>query len=161
MKNRLKKFEEWLLMGLLVIMAIVVALQVVFRYILKTPLVWSEELARFLQIWLAFLGIGYGLRNEAHVSMSLVMNKMPEKLKNITFIFSNLLIIFCFIAILPGALNYIIAQHQISSSGMGIRMSVIYGVVPVGGFTYIFYIAPKIIASIKYLYNRRKEGVKC
>lgn len=51
--------------------------QVVFRYALNSPLTWSEELARYLFIWCAFLGWIIASRRHSHLAMSFVVERLP------------------------------------------------------------------------------------
>lgn len=52
--------------------------QVVFRYALNSPLTWSEELARYLFIWCAFLGWIIASRNHSHLAMTFVADRLPR-----------------------------------------------------------------------------------
>ncbi len=54
-----------------------VILQVVFRYVLNSPLTWSEELARYLFIWCAFLGWIIASRRRSHLAMTFVVDRLP------------------------------------------------------------------------------------
>jgi hypothetical protein len=54
---------EYLLFGLGFTMTVVVAVQVFFRYVLNQSLFWSEELARYLLVWLSFLGASVAYRD--------------------------------------------------------------------------------------------------
>ena len=56
-----------------------VLLQVFFRYVLNDPLTWSEELARYLFIWCAFLGWIVASRKRSHLAMTFVVDKMPPR----------------------------------------------------------------------------------
>ena len=55
------------------------ALQVFMRYVLNMPLIWSEEFARYLFVWVAFIGAGYGVRRGIHISMEYFFNKMSPR----------------------------------------------------------------------------------
>ena len=49
--------------------------QVILRYAFDSPLTWSEELARYLMIWCAFLGWVIASRNDTHLAMTFVVDK--------------------------------------------------------------------------------------
>ena len=62
-------------------MAGVVILQVIFRYIFNNSLFWSEELARYLLVWLTFLGASCAYHRRVHPSIDLITNRLDEKVK--------------------------------------------------------------------------------
>lgn len=53
--------------------------QVVFRYVFNAPLTWSEELARYLFIWCAFLGWIIASRRRSHLAMTFVVERLPGR----------------------------------------------------------------------------------
>ncbi len=53
--------------------------QVVLRYAFNNPLTWSEELARYLFIWCAFLGWIIASRRRSHLAMTFVVERMPRR----------------------------------------------------------------------------------
>lgn len=59
-----------LCVGLFVVMIGAVGLQVVMRYVFNAPLIWSEELARFAMIWLAFLAAALATRKRQHIAVT-------------------------------------------------------------------------------------------
>ena len=69
---------EWIAAGMMVILAIVVFIQVFNRFVLKTPLAWSEDLAMLLFQWVAFLGAAIGVKRARHFGIELVVKKLPE-----------------------------------------------------------------------------------
>ena len=77
MSWRLNQAVEWLLFVLGAGMAAIVAAQVFSRYVLNHSLFWSEELARFLLVWLTFLGAGVAYRRRAHASVDLLYQHLP------------------------------------------------------------------------------------
>src|SRR5246127_2683904 len=68
--------------ALLVVAEVVVLLMgVIWRYVLHTPLVWSDELASILFLWLAMLGSIVALRRGEHMRMTAIVGKLPPHLR--------------------------------------------------------------------------------
>lgn len=64
---------------LLALMAIDILIQVFFRYVLQDPLVWTEELARFLLAWMVFLGASSAVHAWDNLRVTYFIEKLPPK----------------------------------------------------------------------------------
>lgn len=62
-------------------MTVIVILGVIFRYVLGTPLGWTEEAARYLMIWAASLAVSMGIMKGEHVGIHLLVNAFSPKIK--------------------------------------------------------------------------------
>ena len=71
----LKHPLETVICVLLLAMTFVVFGQVIARYVLQTPLSWSEELARFMLIWLSMLSAAYGFKTKSHFALKLLVSR--------------------------------------------------------------------------------------
>jgi TRAP-type C4-dicarboxylate transport system permease small subunit len=60
-------------------MFLCVLVQVVLRYGFDRPLVWSDELARYLFVWCAFLGWIVAARRRSHLAISVVADKLSPR----------------------------------------------------------------------------------
>ena len=69
---------ESVLCVLMVTIVAVIFAQVVTRYLLQVSLSWSEELARYLLMWLAMLSAAYGFKIKAHFALVFLVNRFPE-----------------------------------------------------------------------------------
>jgi TRAP-type C4-dicarboxylate transport system permease small subunit len=58
-------------------MALVIAMQVFFRYGLNESLFWSEELGRMLLVWLTFLGASVAYKRGAHIGADFLVARLP------------------------------------------------------------------------------------
>jgi len=65
-----------------VALTVIVSLQVFNRFVLKTPLAWSEDLAMLLFQWVVFLGAALGVKRLRHFGIELVVRKFPEKMRH-------------------------------------------------------------------------------
>jgi len=79
--RRTNQTVEFLLFGLGFCMTVTVAVQVFFRYVLNHSLFWSEELARYLLVWLTFLGASAAYYRKAHPGIDILLGKMPASLQ--------------------------------------------------------------------------------
>ena len=67
--DRLNRANELVIALLAAVTVAVTLLQVVFRYVLGSSLSWSEELARYLFIWVIFLGVASAARRGQHMAV--------------------------------------------------------------------------------------------
>ena len=82
MKNALTNCVEWASGTLVVALALVVFVQVFNRFVLKTPLAWSEDLAMLLFQWVAFLGAAIGVKRLRHFGIELVVKMLPDRTRH-------------------------------------------------------------------------------
>jgi C4-dicarboxylate transporter DctQ subunit len=66
---------------MIAVMTAIVTFAVITRYILDQPIGWSEEVSIYLMIWAVFLGAAYTLKQEAHIGVDLLMDRLPPHLK--------------------------------------------------------------------------------
>ena len=61
------------------VMLAVGLLQVMFRYFIKLPLFWSEEMSRYLYIFVTFLGAGIASLNSEHIVLDVISERVKQK----------------------------------------------------------------------------------
>jgi TRAP-type C4-dicarboxylate transport system permease small subunit len=89
LSGRINQWIEYLVVGLGVSMALLVAVQVFFRYILNQSLFWSEEMARYFLVWLTFLGATAAYYRHAHPGVDVLYNRMSPKLQIVCSLFTH------------------------------------------------------------------------
>ncbi|MGP8314157.1 TRAP transporter small permease [Enterocloster aldenensis] len=81
-------------------MTLLIFIQVLARYIFKTPLAWSEEGARFLFIWMTFIAGYVGARKGQHIGVELIQNLFPAPIRMGMKVICDLLSAFFFLMVL-------------------------------------------------------------
>ena len=71
--------NRWLLIVVLAAMVVIVFANVSMRYVFGTSVIWSEEVARHLMIWLTFLGSGMALRSGAQIGIDTLQDALPAR----------------------------------------------------------------------------------
>ncbi len=118
----------------------VVFLQVFFRYVFSYSLYWSEELARFLFVWLSVLGAALAVQKKGHFGFELLHRRLPEKSrKALTRIIDLFTAGMAWILFLQGIHLTQKTQWQ-ESPAMGISMAWFYGALPVGAGLMAFHL---------------------
>lgn len=73
---------------------IVVNVNVLMRYFLKSPLLWSEEVATGLFVWTVFIGSAYAYRKKAHLGVDILVNAMPSGPRSVIKVVMDILGLF-------------------------------------------------------------------
>ena len=116
--------------------------QVVSRYVFLSPGSWTEEVARFLLIWISLLGAVYAFRNGAHLGLDLLPQKLTgragDRLRRgiaaLVFGFSAAVLV-CG----GGGLVWLTWDLAQYSAVLGLPMSLVYAVVPLSGLLICLY----------------------
>lgn len=144
-----RNFEEKLLVILLIVTVTLTFIQVVMRYIFHNSLAWSEELARYLFLYLIWIGAAYAVKREQHLRIEIILNRIPkEKLKTfenfIYFIWLGFSV-FLFISSLNMTMD-VFASGQLSPE-MRIPMGYAYISIPLGTGLMCFRIIQKMLEN--------------
>jgi TRAP-type C4-dicarboxylate transport system permease small subunit len=133
LSHRLNTGVEYLLFGLGLSMSLIVAVQVFFRYVLNSSLFWSEELARFMLVWLTFLGASAAYRRRVHPGVDVLYRRMPPWLKRTSAVLIHLVSIglFC-VMILYGYRFAHFVRFQISPA-LYLPKWIVFSIIPVSG----------------------------
>ena len=67
--------------AMVVALALIVFIQVFNRFVLKTPLAWSEDMAMLLFQWVVFLGAAIGVKRMRHFGIELLVRRLPERVR--------------------------------------------------------------------------------
>ncbi|OEK08801.1 C4-dicarboxylate ABC transporter permease [Flavivirga aquatica] len=140
-----KKIDRILGRTLAIIMSIMVInvlWQVFTRFIVGSPSSFTDELARYLMIWVGVLGAAYISGKNMHVAIDLIPKKLNQKKQAKLKAFVNaIIILFCFFALVVGGsrLVYITYTLQQHSPALQIPLALVYLVIPISGLLIIFY----------------------
>lgn len=109
-------------------MCVMVFANVVLRHFFDSGINISEEISRFMFIWLTFLGAIVAMRENAHLGMDMVVRRLPARLRRVAMMLSQILVLSCCGVLLWGLLR----QHGINAANIGlitgISLAVVYSV---------------------------------
>jgi len=131
---------ELILCVLLVAIVLMTFTQVLFRYLLHLSLGWTEELSRFIFLWLAALTAAYAFKKKTHFALRFLIDKMSFRLQRVV----GTLVVFCVVLFLSlftwKAVVYTISVIPQTAPNTRISMAVPYSSAVVGGFLMLYYV---------------------
>ncbi|MCF7934460.1 MAG: TRAP transporter small permease [Spirochaetia bacterium] len=127
-------FEAVILVFTLFSMSIIITVQVFFRYVLLNSISWSEEIARYLFIYMVYFGISYAVRKNRHIKIEVLINVLPVTGKKVISIISDLLFLVFASVVTYQAFSVVGTLDRLGQvAGItGLPMSLIYSGVPIG-----------------------------
>jgi len=139
--------QKWLLAALMLIMVMISLAQVVFRFVLKMPLSWSEEVSRYLFIWASMLGASAALDQDKHFRMDILVLVFPEKVKRFLSVVWDLAnAVFCVVMVYYG---FTLTANNIIQLSPALRISIAipYVSIPVAGILMLLGIVERQIVN--------------
>lgn len=139
---------------LLAAMTIVVFLQIIFRFVIKGSLPWSEELSRYIMVWATFIGAGLAALDNSHIGVEFFVNLFGKKARTAFLTVTFLIVLGTSIALID--YSWTVVSYQIStgqeSPAMEIPMWITYLALPVG----LAYMA--VCFTLAYIRNIKSKG---
>lgn len=158
-RNRLASFEQRFMgvvdgvnLFLFVLLIVVASLQVFFRYVLVAPLPWTEELSRFLLVWVAFLGAASVTRRKMHILVDYLPSKLPVRANRIIGIFIYLLAISFITSVLWGAIKMMGDSWPVHLGTIPwLSVTFLYLGAVMGGAIMLFYLVLHLSREVTFL----------
>ena len=137
--NLLQWVTEYTLFLLVAAMVVIVFAQVIFRFVLRASLPWSEEAARYIMVWISTLGAGIGIRRKGHIGVEAVVMLLPAAFKKAVAALAALVAsgFFLGVAVYGVKICRVVAAQE--SPAMEISMALPYSSLVVGGLLMLLY----------------------
>lgn len=158
LKMILMGVTRWLLVGMVLVMTLVLFAQIIFRYFLEQPLIWSEELALVLMIWITFLGSALLLATKEHISIDFVVEMMSPLWRRIVAACVALMLLVFNVALVYGA--WLVAQRTAGSTspGLGVSMAWHYAGPVIGGALLALVSLEELVIRFRAVFSSRSEA---
>lgn len=135
--------------AMLVAICTIVFAGVFFRYFLQIGLGWTEELARYLQIWLTFVGATVAVKRWAHFQLTLVNQWIPAGVRRFTQIFAIAVVVALAAIMIKNGIDITRVTWNQASPVMGWRIGYLYLISPVSGVLMIFFALRHLVITLR------------
>jgi len=131
---------------------------VIARYVFNSSLTWASELTIYLFLWSTFFGAAYCFKQDAHISISVLLDKVPARTAKLLMLLSHLVTVVFLIAVSYYGYKYLLLDIELDerSIDLDIPMWIPYLVIPIA-FAFAAY---RVIEKIVYIIKTPAEKVR-
>jgi TRAP-type C4-dicarboxylate transport system permease small subunit len=123
-----------------------VVLQVFSRYVVGSPLGWTEEISSFALVWSSFLGSYLGFRRSVHLRIEIVYLLLPAAGKRMSLLVGNFVLIAVALLMIGKGVPYALQFMYIQSPVLQLPMGLSYAIVPLTGALFLVHLVPETYA---------------
>lgn len=155
-----EKVLKWISGILLVVFTVLTLIQVISRYLFNSPLSWSEQVARYLFIWMLMLYMPVIMRHGNNLGFDLIISRFSKEAQNIFWIVCEALIgsfaaLYCLYSV-----QLCIKFSRKKLVGLGIKANWVYSAQIVGAFLLFVFSVELVIKRIMETRAKKKEVQK-
>lgn len=146
------------LIALMAILLIDVSWQVLTRFILDNPSSYTEELARFLLIWIGLLGSAHAYRHKMHLGVDIFVKSLPEHIaKALSITVQLITIAFAFAVLVYGGAKLMLLAIDLKqhSPAININMGIVYIALPLSGLLLALFAVEHMLKPHDYIENNK------
>lgn len=132
LENALVELNKWALILLLGAMSTIVFANVSLRYLTNFSIPWAEEVARYMMVWMTFLGAGLTLRYGGHVAIGNLMDALQPRAQRLLRLVIVVGLLAFFVVMIWVGYNYAMRMRFQLTPATRIPFSYVYAAIPVG-----------------------------
>ena len=133
---------------MMIIMVAVMVYQVILRYCFNNSNIWSEELARFLFVWVSLMGSFVAVRRNSHLKVEFIVNLLKGEARKYFTLIIDIAVILFLIYLLPLSYELTLSTFKNISAGLKVPMAVGYAAIPVGTVLMILGMIEQILIKL-------------
>jgi C4-dicarboxylate transporter DctQ subunit len=140
----LSRLVESLVVLLAGIIVAIVTAEVTLRYLFSHSMIFTEELSRYLMVWIVFLGSALAIRDGSHIHIQILVKRLGPRMQQNVKLASYALIIAFLVFITVEGLKILPRQLQQMCITIDISLFYFYLAIPVGSILMIIFLLPII-----------------
>lgn len=145
MLRYLDRLVEIIVGALVALTAIAVCLNVFYRYVLGSGLVWADEVPGFLLVWIAFLGAYLAARQDGHIAFDMLVESFPPLIRRSVQAIGDLAVIGFFVLLGVTSWQMIARVGGRPIETLPIAQGVFMGVLPVASALMVVAVGVRLI----------------
>jgi TRAP-type C4-dicarboxylate transport system permease small subunit len=157
-RNALRdRLEDYLGVTVLLFLVLVVSLQVISRYVFAHPLLWTEEIARYLLILLAFIGAPIAVRKGSSISLDFLVAGLPGKVRRTLSVVSLILELGFYIAVAYQSVSMALFSRGRFLVSVQVPRALVYAIIAFGFVLMAIRCLARLVSALAKPASRTEE----
>jgi TRAP-type C4-dicarboxylate transport system permease small subunit len=149
-KRALDRCIDGLMITLVVAIAVLVLLQIVQRHIPIPSVPWTEEMSRYLFVYLTFIGSSLLIKERGHIVVDVLMERVPRRPRFVVYVLVELVVLAFLYIFVSGMFRLTLASADaVAPSMQWFRMSYLYAGVWLGGILMLLYTSIEVVKGVR------------
>ena len=139
---------------------LLIFVQVIFRYVLNDSITWSEELARYIFIWMIWLGTSVSMKQKEHIRMDMLMNAVHGKGKLVLDLVSGIIMLAFCIFLVKYGWDLVASMMSRGNKSVALRlpMWIVYSSLPFSQLIVALRLIGSIVSDAGKLFGHQTSG---
>lgn len=152
--------EAFVLVLALAFSTLLIFVQVIFRYVLNDSITWSEELARYIFIWMIWLGTSVSMKQKEHIRMDMLMNAVHGKGKLVLDLVSGIIMLAFCIFLVKYGWDLVASMMSRGNKSVALRlpMWIVYSSLPFSQLIVALRLIGSIVSDAGKLFSHQTSG---
>ncbi len=150
----IKRVLEALVILSFAMMVLMVFAQVVIRYLTNNSLTWSEELSRFVMVWMVYLASVLTYNAQQHIMVDALTTQLRGLAKTIILLINKLVVMVFVVFVIIGATKFLPTTAIQKSPANSIVMAHVYIVIPISLFCIGVLNTRDIAILVRFLFKK-------
>jgi TRAP-type C4-dicarboxylate transport system permease small subunit len=154
-RSSIDQILKWMVIVLMGVMVLNVLWQVFTRFVLRDPSSYTEELARYLLVWVGLIGAAYAASQKMHLAIDILTARLHGKSRHYAEMFiHSCTFLFALLIMVIGGLrlvNLTLTLNQISAA-LQVKLGYVYLALPLSGLIIMFYAAWFFAEQLRLLF---------
>ena len=155
--NLLNQISIYLIAVLLGTMSVVVFLQVVFRFCGRS-LPWSGELARYMMIYMTYVGTAVAVRAKSHIAVEAAVGALPQKAQEVAELVVDILLLVLFYVLIVYGWKLVQITMAQKSPAIGFKMGTIYASIFISALLMTVHTFRNILGDLITIFTKDEGG---
>jgi C4-dicarboxylate transporter, DctQ subunit len=124
----LRRRAQDVIVALIAIMFVSFLLQISFRYVLNSPLGWTDEVTVLCWVWLVLWGAAFILSDKDEIRFDIIYGLVSPRTQRAFTVIASVALVVLFVISLPASWNYVLFMKREKSAYLGMRFDYLYSI---------------------------------